>query len=284
VRAFTYRLAPDELEALRQRLEHLRRVEAVPCPSHLRHNRPIEERELAVDLAGHTAAEREVPAMPPVARGGPASRDGRELSAQGPSHPATTTAAEIGLDDAGHLPARNHCRAPLVASDRRDAFEADLRSGASRGEIAEAWGLTERQLIRWCNNHRVPCPSGDGRSGAAAATATQPVAESGTLTHSGAVESGTPTAPADTESGAGRAVRQERFIAALREVIEELSRARRQYPPMHSAHEGWAVIYEEVCELWEAVRQGDRPQQRLEGVQVAAMALRLLIDVLHGRA
>jgi NTP pyrophosphatase (non-canonical NTP hydrolase) len=69
-------------------------------------------------------------------------------------------------------------------------------------------------------------------------------------------------------------------VAALREVIEELARARRAHAPMHSAHEGWAVLYEEVCELWEAVRANDRSQQRLEAVQVAAMAMRMLIDVL----
>ena len=38
--------------------------------------------------------------------------------------------------------------------------------------------------------------------------------------------------------------------------------------------------WEEVCELWDAVRADDRAQQRLEAVQVAAMAMRMLIDVL----
>ncbi len=51
----------------------------------------------------------------------------------------------------------------------------------------------------------------------------------------------------------------------------------------HSAHEGYAVILEELDELWEQVRlkrsQRDVDQMRREAVQVGAMALRFLVDV-----
>ena len=71
---------------------------------------------------------------------------------------------------------------------------------------------------------------------------------------------------------------------AVLDAAAELQRAQDRYPPMHSAHEGWAVIREEYLELEEALRmrQGDpeRPVRvRAEALQVAAMALRLVADV-----
>lgn len=69
----------------------------------------------------------------------------------------------------------------------------------------------------------------------------------------------------------------------IADVLCELDRAQATHAPMNSAHEGWATLYEEVCELWEEVRK--RPSQRYkpdmdaEAVQVAAMALRFLHDV-----
>ncbi len=55
------------------------------------------------------------------------------------------------------------------------------------------------------------------------------------------------------------------------------------WPAMNSAHEGYAVLAEEVDELWDhvKVRQGQRDVHEMayEAVQVAAMALRFIIDV-----
>jgi hypothetical protein len=69
----------------------------------------------------------------------------------------------------------------------------------------------------------------------------------------------------------------------LSTVAAELERARAKYAPFNSAHEGWAIILEEVDELWDEVRkrQGERDlalMQR-EAVQIAAMALRFALDV-----
>ena len=69
-----------------------------------------------------------------------------------------------------------------------------------------------------------------------------------------------------------------------RDVRSELQRAMELFPPFHSAHEGWAVIKEEMDELWEIVRfRQDAPARnkllREEAIQVAAMALRFLIDM-----
>jgi|GEM_PF-5944413 len=55
----------------------------------------------------------------------------------------------------------------------------------------------------------------------------------------------------------------------------------RCHKPLRSAHEGYAVILEELDELWEEIKRKDRDKKRMraEAVQVAAMATRFLIDV-----
>jgi len=68
------------------------------------------------------------------------------------------------------------------------------------------------------------------------------------------------------------------------EVEDELRRAQQLHPPAHSGHEGWAIIKEEMDELWEAVRlkqstPGRTDKMRREAIQVAAMALRFLIEM-----
>jgi uncharacterized membrane protein YgaE (UPF0421/DUF939 family) len=72
----------------------------------------------------------------------------------------------------------------------------------------------------------------------------------------------------------------------LAEVGVELRTAMHKYEPMHSAHEGYAVLLEEVDEVWEVVRQKDslRNTKRLraELIQVAAMAVRMIHDVCEG--
>lgn len=63
------------------------------------------------------------------------------------------------------------------------------------------------------------------------------------------------------------------------EVLDELDKARKKFAPMNSAHEGAAVIKEEYDELWDEVKANNGPRAREEAVQVAAMALRFLIDL-----
>lgn len=70
---------------------------------------------------------------------------------------------------------------------------------------------------------------------------------------------------------------------ACNDVLRELARARRKFPAMCSAHEGYAILHEEVDELWDDVRgpddSGRNGRMRAEAVQVAAMALRFIEDV-----
>lgn len=69
-------------------------------------------------------------------------------------------------------------------------------------------------------------------------------------------------------------------------VITELSRADRNHGPMASAHEGYAIVFEEMDELWDHVktRQRDRDltAMRKEAVQIAAMAIKFVRDVCDG--
>lgn len=69
---------------------------------------------------------------------------------------------------------------------------------------------------------------------------------------------------------------------AIEAIRDEGTRAIKRYPPFNSAHEGWAVLYEEFDELWDEVKKSpknrDIDAMRTEAIQVAAMALRFLID------
>jgi molybdopterin biosynthesis enzyme len=73
---------------------------------------------------------------------------------------------------------------------------------------------------------------------------------------------------------------------ALGLILSEARRAARKHPPLNSAHEGYAVLLEEVDELKAEVWKRDRDiaAMRAEAVQVGAMALRFIIDVCDKKA
>lgn len=64
----------------------------------------------------------------------------------------------------------------------------------------------------------------------------------------------------------------------------EIERARGKHKPINSAHEGYAVILEELDEFWEEVKKKRELRDTLamygELVQIAAMAQRTAEDVL----
>ncbi len=76
------------------------------------------------------------------------------------------------------------------------------------------------------------------------------------------------------------------------EVLNEVMRASSMYLPMNSPHEAHSVIEEEFDEFWDEVkaynlRKGcdTRPRMREELVQLAAMAVRAVTDVIdNGKA
>lgn len=73
------------------------------------------------------------------------------------------------------------------------------------------------------------------------------------------------------------------IVTALDDAKKELARARSLYPDMRSPHEGWAIMQEEMDELWDHVRKKDavhdRSAMREEAIQIAAMALRFAVDL-----
>lgn len=70
------------------------------------------------------------------------------------------------------------------------------------------------------------------------------------------------------------------LVSAIRAEFEQASN---RYGAFNSAHEGYAVLLEEVDELWEEVKKSPKKRDmnaiRTEAIQVAAMALRFLHDV-----
>ncbi len=70
-------------------------------------------------------------------------------------------------------------------------------------------------------------------------------------------------------------------LPLLAEVEVELFKAVRKFDPFNSPHEGYAVILEELEELWDHAKAntGRSAEARQEAIQVAAMALRYVLDV-----
>jgi len=66
--------------------------------------------------------------------------------------------------------------------------------------------------------------------------------------------------------------------SCLKDIEDEYARARKKFPDFNSAHEGYAVILEELDEAWDEIKANDLTAARKEMVQVGAMALRFLID------
>jgi hypothetical protein len=70
----------------------------------------------------------------------------------------------------------------------------------------------------------------------------------------------------------------------LRAISNELDLARLKFPiALSSNHEGYAVILEELDELWDAVKKSKsskaNSEMRGECIQIAAMAIRFIEDL-----
>jgi len=67
---------------------------------------------------------------------------------------------------------------------------------------------------------------------------------------------------------------------AVVKIVDEFDRATLLFPKFASEHEGYAVILEELDELWDTIKNKKCGAEELkkEAIQVGAMALRFLVD------
>lgn len=66
---------------------------------------------------------------------------------------------------------------------------------------------------------------------------------------------------------------------AVNLIYDEFKIAQDKFGPFNSTHEGYAVMKEELDELWEAIKQKDTNKALSEAAQVGAMALRFIFDI-----
>lgn len=68
---------------------------------------------------------------------------------------------------------------------------------------------------------------------------------------------------------------------ALNSIYAEYQRAISRFDDFKSPHEGYAILLEEVDELWEEIKHnkspGARDRMRAEAIQVGTMALRFIV-------
>lgn len=69
---------------------------------------------------------------------------------------------------------------------------------------------------------------------------------------------------------------------ALQAVGNEVTRAKDLHPGnFHNLHEGYAVLKEEMDELWDEIKKKrpDKLEIKTEAIQVAAMAIRIITEL-----
>lgn len=84
-------------------------------------------------------------------------------------------------------------------------------------------------------------------------------------------------------SGGRFGMNDKKLIKIMDEVANEFLWASSRYPPHNSAHESCAILQEEYEELWDEVKMKshNKKKMRKEAVQIAAMAMRFIYDVIE---
>ena len=68
----------------------------------------------------------------------------------------------------------------------------------------------------------------------------------------------------------------------FKSVLDEYQRASRNFNDYHSYHEGYAVIKEELDELWhEIMMTGNKRNMELELIQIMATSMRFLTNLIY---
>lgn len=71
----------------------------------------------------------------------------------------------------------------------------------------------------------------------------------------------------------------EPIVHTINEVIKEYRRARTKHSTLASGHEAYAVILEELDEMWDDIKKDDVAHAKVEALQVAAMAIAFILEV-----
>lgn len=75
------------------------------------------------------------------------------------------------------------------------------------------------------------------------------------------------------------------YTQAANDMIKEIVRARKQHGPMASAHEGYAVMLEEMDEfkdhVWMKQKNRDHVAMRKELIQLGAMVIAMIVEVVE---
>jgi len=78
---------------------------------------------------------------------------------------------------------------------------------------------------------------------------------------------------------------RDEYEEAARQALEEAGNARFTFGPFNSPHEGYAVLLEEVHELWAEVmaskhggNEASKRKMNREAMQVAAMAICFMVE------
>lgn len=76
----------------------------------------------------------------------------------------------------------------------------------------------------------------------------------------------------------GNAGKENRVPDMVNDVLNEITKATATYGTFNSMHEGYAVLKEEVEEAWIEIKANNQKKALAEMKQVAAMALKFLIE------
>jgi len=71
---------------------------------------------------------------------------------------------------------------------------------------------------------------------------------------------------------------KEKVEEAFNDVWHEMQEAEAEFGELSTTHYAYAVLLEETDELWTAIKLNDRQQALNEARQVAATAIRFMID------
>lgn len=87
------------------------------------------------------------------------------------------------------------------------------------------------------------------------------------------------TTPAGPTPNVWRMQHEMTLAEVANELIAECGRGMAKFPPFNSAHEGYAVVLEELDEVWDEVKANDVERAIEEMIQVGAMALRFIVEM-----